>query len=368
MKTGRREGFQAWHTIVLGIVSVMVISGLVSCSWFEDERRESPTTPEGSAVELGNYAQQAGQSRVVTVNGAQHQINGVISGSVVAGGLYIEINEQSSVGSPVGTDQVMVHLQDVTITLTGLPSGVSAIQVSSNGAEIGQYAVSSGSVVIALSWAQWTQWFGTTHYAVVCVAVGEGRVEESMAAVSGRLPSGEVVTFGKGFAPECPEPTVVTSGGTSCPSGGTCDPNALPTFQDNSDGTITDTRTGLMWLQDGDCLGDGTWNQTSPTVQERVADLNAGTSAATCANYTATYTDWRLPTVKELASLMNYSRPDIEAWLRTQGFTDVQDAEYWTSTEYAPNTTHAWYVLVGNGYVYAGDATRTYSAWAVRVR
>ena len=118
--------------------------------------------PAGSIVELGNYAQQAGQSRVVTVNGATHQINGVISGNVVAGGLYVELNEQSSTGQPAGTDQVAVNLQDVTLTFTGLPSGVSAIKVTSNGAEIGHYAVSSGSVVIALTSAQWTQWFGPT--------------------------------------------------------------------------------------------------------------------------------------------------------------------------------------------------------------
>jgi hypothetical protein len=230
-------------------VSMLLVMGLGGCSWFEDERQDSPTAPAGSAFELGNYAQQSGQSRVVTVNGAQRQINGVISGSVVAGGLYIEINEQSRVGSPAGTDQVMVSLQDVKLTFTELPSKISALTVRSDSTELGQYPVSDGSVEIVLSYGQWTQWYGPMHYAVICEAVGEDQLVESMAAVSGRLPSGEVVTFGKGFSPDCPDCPPCTSGGASgsgSPSGGSfCE---VPSFQNNGDGTITDTCTGLTWL------------------------------------------------------------------------------------------------------------------------
>jgi hypothetical protein len=358
MKTGRREGFQAWHMIVLGIVSVMVISGLVSCSWFEDERRESPTNPAGSAFELGNYAQQTGQSRVVTVNGAQRQINGVVSGSVVAGGLYLEINEQSSVGSPAGTDQVMVSLQDVKLTFTELPSKISAITVRSDSAELGQYAVSDGSVEIALTYAQWTQWYGPMHYAVICEAVGDDELVESMAAVSGRLPSGEVVTFGKGFGS-------APGGGTSCPAcpacppAGTVNPNDLPTFVDNGDGTVTDTRTGLIWLQDANCNGAQTW-------------ANAGTWAGNLASGSCGLTDgstagqWRLPTVTELQDLIDYSQSNPALPSGGAPFTNVQNFPYWTSTDYAPVPTAAWHVTLRNGYVATTDKSSTYGAWAVR--
>lgn len=119
--------------LVIGVCVVVLVMlvGLAGCNWFDRKKPDSPTGPVGSVVELGNYAQQSGQSRVVTVHGATHQINGVVSGSVVAGGLYIEINEQSRVGSPAGTDQVPVSLQDVKITFTGLPSGVSTVLVRS---------------------------------------------------------------------------------------------------------------------------------------------------------------------------------------------------------------------------------------------
>ena len=294
----------------VSVVLILVI-GLVGC--MKGDRDESPTSPSGSSEELGNYTQQSGQSRVVTVNGATHQVNGVISGSVVAGGLYIEINEQSSVGSLAGTDQVTVSLQDVSLTFTGLPSDISAITVTSDDTTLGAYAVSDGSVEIVLTVAQWAQWFGASHYAVVCVAVGEGRLVETMAAVFGRLPSGDVVTFGKGFSPECPEPTtvVVTTDGGTCPTGASSDllnDQVAANLTDNSDGTVSDSRSGLMWLKDADCVGSGPWNPGTTSVQQRVADLNAGTPAAVCQDYTnGTYTDWRLPTVQEFVSLMQYS-------------------------------------------------------------
>ena len=353
MKTGKREGFQAWNMIGPVIASVIMIVGLASCSWFEDDRQASPTAA-GRAITLGNYTQQPGQSRVVTVNGETHQINGVVSGSVVDGGLYLEINEQRSVGAPAGTDQVAVSLQEVKITFTGLPSGVSAIAVSSNGAAIRQEAVRSGSVEIALSPAQWTQWFGPAHYAVVCEALGEGRLVESMAAVSGRLPSGNVVTFGKGFAPDCPKPV--------CPpcdsGGGTCNPNALPVFVNNGNGTITDTRTGLIWLQNANCTGTQTW-------------ANAGTWAAELANGNCSLTDgstagqWRLPTVKELQDLIDYSRSN-PALPAGHPFTNVENNFYWTSTDYAPGIESALGLDLFDGDMEDGNKMLEIYAWAVR--
>lgn len=80
-----------------------------------------------------------------------------------------------------------------------------------------------------------------------------------------------MATFGKGFSPDCPH---CISGGTSCSpcsSGGTVNPDELPTFQNNGDGTVTDTRTGLIWLRNADCDGIKIW-------------VNAGTWAAGLAN------------------------------------------------------------------------------------
>jgi hypothetical protein len=208
----------------------------------------------------------------------------------------------------------------------------------------------------------WTQWFWPTHYAVVCTAVGSGSLTEAMAGVAGRLPSGEVVMFGKGFG------SGATGGGTcpACPPGPSCAllNDAMATnFTDNLNGTVTDSHTGLMWLRDAGCLGTGTWNQTSPTVQERVTNLNAGTLAAACQDYTkGTYTDWRLPTVQEFVSLMQYS---ASGWGMPTGHPFVNVGTwYWTADD-APGT-FAWHVNLASGSVSHVEETGTNAGWAVR--
>jgi hypothetical protein len=62
---------------------------------------------------------------------------------------------------------------------------------------------------------------------------------------------------------------------------------AQPSFTDNGDGTVTDNVTGLMWQQDPGAKM--TWN--------------AGVAGAATLDL-AGYGDWRLPTIKELYSLM----------------------------------------------------------------
>ncbi len=73
-------------------------------------------------------------------------------------------------------------------------------------------------------------------------------------------------------------------------------------FTDNGDNTITDTATGLMWSQDdsGVDAPDGLdWEEALAYVE----GLNDS-------NYLG-YSDWRLPNVKELQSIVDYTRsPD----------------------------------------------------------
>ncbi|MFR9523766.1 MAG: DUF1566 domain-containing protein [Rikenellaceae bacterium] len=63
-------------------------------------------------------------------------------------------------------------------------------------------------------------------------------------------------------------------------------------FVDNGDGTISDTATGLMWAKEDNGKGVE-WVEALPYAE-----------AATLAGYT----DWRLPNVKELQSIVDYSR------------------------------------------------------------
>ena len=71
--------------------------------------------------------------------------------------------------------------------------------------------------------------------------------------------------------------------------------NVLGSFRndlvDNGDGTVTDKATGLMWQKDGSKRAES-FKRANPYVQELNKDKFAG------------YSDWRLPTIVELASLL----------------------------------------------------------------
>jgi hypothetical protein len=74
-------------------------------------------------------------------------------------------------------------------------------------------------------------------------------------------------------------------------------------FVDNGNGTVTDRRTRLMWQQDGS-PASMTWPDAVKYVQEINQEGFAG------------HSDWRLPTVEELASVMERS------WLNDDLFLD----------------------------------------------
>ena len=68
-----------------------------------------------------------------------------------------------------------------------------------------------------------------------------------------------------------------------------------PSYQDNGDGTVTDLVTGLMWQQ----------GYSGKMSQSEAA---AGASSFELAGYT----DWRLPSIKELYSLIDFSGEDVD--------------------------------------------------------
>lgn len=101
-------------------------------------------------------------------------------------------------------------------------------------------------------------------------------------------------------------------------------------FHDNGDGTVTDRATGLMWSR-GDSGKGLNWQEALAWVQQRNAQKHLG------------HGDWRLPNVKELQSIVDYTRaPDatrsaaIHTVLNcTQITNEVGQADwpfYWSGT------------------------------------
>jgi hypothetical protein len=122
------------------------------------------------------------------------------------------------------------------------------------------------------------------------------------------------------------------SGSITCPTAG--EPfygqdaqyqSNIPQYTDNGDGTITDNITGLMWQQDPDFNGDGAINSKDKKGWEDAV------VAATSFNL-AGYTDWRLPTIKELYSLIDFS--GITGTVNTSGTTIPVDAIPYLNTSY----------------------------------
>ncbi len=103
-----------------------------------------------------------------------------------------------------------------------------------------------------------------------------------------------------------------------------------PSFTDNNDGTITDHNTGLIWMQaTADTDGDGDLD-----LDDR---LNWENALSYCeALIFAEQSDWRLPTVKELQSIVDYNHytPAID----TAYFPNTMSYFYWSSTTYVVDT------------------------------
>ncbi|MBF0538912.1 MAG: DUF1566 domain-containing protein [Nitrospirae bacterium] len=134
-----------------------------------------------------------------------------------------------------------------------------------------------------------------------------------------------------------------------------------PRFTVNSDQTVNDNLTGLVWTPDASTPKVGTCTGGAMNWQgalDYVACLNT-------ANYLG-HTDWRLPNINELESLVNYGQANPSTWLNSQGFTNVRSTYYWSSTTLAVNTSYARNVIMGDGGVSYDYESGSHYVWPVR--
>ena len=119
-------------------------------------------------------------------------------------------------------------------------------------------------------------------------------------------------------------------------------------YQDNGDGTVTDRATGLIWQQSGSKK-----SLKYENAKKYVEGLNRDRFAG--------YTDWRLPTVDELASLLE---PEKKGRLYIDPIFDDDQFWCWTADQRAPGG--AWGVYFSSGFVGALDLDFDFFVRAVR--
>ncbi|MDM8544151.1 DUF1566 domain-containing protein [Desulfococcaceae bacterium HSG9] len=145
---------------------------------------------------------------------------------------------------------------------------------------------------------------------------------------------------------------------------------AWPTdrFTNNSDGTVTDNMTGLIWLKNANVpAGTRNWQNALKDVDElnTSGTMNGGTDAGDTSNGGTHQADWRLPNPKELYSLVDLGQSS-PALPSGHPFTNVQSSAYWSSATRVSNTFYAWYVFMSYGRVNYGPKVNSNYVWPVR--
>lgn len=176
----------------------------------------------------------------------------------------------------------------------------------------------------------------------------------------------------------CPRPRIV-SAAYALDSDEPADPpchggdGTFDRFVDCGNGTVTDTATGLVWLQNPGCfLSKETWwsaNATAEALGDGQCGLTDGSSAG----------DWRLATRDEWQVIIDQAisngcsfpyLPDTqgEGCCSTNPcvFIGFEVDDYWTSSTNAANPNGAWGANVDEGLNSSGNKSIPLWVWPVR--
>ena len=130
-------------------------------------------------------------------------------------------------------------------------------------------------------------------------------------------------------------------------------------YTDHGNGTVTDTRTGLMWKQCAEGLS-GASCQTGSAQTFTWADALAHADASAFAGYT----DWRLPNVRELSSLVEDCR--VLPSINTNRFPNTPSPSFWSGSPNALYSFAAWVVDFSNGSDYFSNRINYHRVRLVR--
>lgn len=133
-------------------------------------------------------------------------------------------------------------------------------------------------------------------------------------------------------------------------------------FTNNAPGTVLDTKTDLTWAR---CSLGMRWSENScQNVPDHMDWNDAHSTILRLNNQQEGYigfSDWRLPTLEELATLIESKC--YEPAINSEIFPNTPHTGFWTSTLDKYSRQGAWLVYFRNGSRYMGN--KEY-AWAVR--
>ncbi|GAB6093762.1 hypothetical protein JCM14469_00140 [Desulfatiferula olefinivorans] len=128
---------------------------------------------------------------------------------------------------------------------------------------------------------------------------------------------------------------------------------------------VRDNVTGLVWELKN--TADGTPNPVNVHDADNRYSREQARAVIEAMNDAVygTFSDWRLPTIKELCLLADSSR--FEPCISQTYFPLADSSDYlWSSIDYAPDTAKAWVFSIPSKYHLFLDKTSARSFWAVR--
>jgi hypothetical protein len=139
-------------------------------------------------------------------------------------------------------------------------------------------------------------------------------------------------------------------------------------YTDNGNGTVTDNNTGIMWQKCSMGQDSMTCSGTALTYTWDQAPAATGCGALNTANF-AGRNDWRVPSKKELISIVDYGVSFPGPTIKAAYFPNTiagSASLYWTSTQLASAATSAWYTSFDYGSVYNVSKSTSYYVRCMR--
>jgi hypothetical protein len=125
--------------------------------------------------------------------------------------------------------------------------------------------------------------------------------------------------------------------------------------RDDEKEIVTDVITGLMW-QDNYAVKDDTnkkpWIIQANYDAQDYNNTNGDTAMTYCSELIMdTYDDWRLPTLKELESIVDPSQYNVDTYTPAIDpiFQYTKFNTYWSGTKHVKKSQYAWWVYFARG-------------------